>query len=297
MAGNSEKMLRIAVQMRKGQSSEQAKLPKEEVPVGNFIDRTVLTNAGKTRVLIYMPEKQTKVPYPVFVNLHGGGFILGGAEDDDVWCRKIVNAVNCVVVNIDYPLAPECKFPVALEESYAVVKWVHDYAEKLGIDPRRIAVGGHSAGANLATAICLLARKREEFSIVYQVLDYPVLDHTTDAYNKHFHPEETILTPKLVNYFTACYIRSEEDTKNPFVSPILEKDLRGLPPALIIAAEYDPLHEEDKRYAERLADAGVEVLFRRFSKCCHAFTHFGPKEAADEAWALIYSQLRDAFKI
>lgn len=296
MLEDSEKMLKIAVQIRKGQSSYQAKLPKEDVPVGHFIDRTVLTDAGTTRILIYMPEKEAKGSYPVFVNLHGGGFILGSAEDDDVWCRKIANTVNCVVVNIDYPLAPECKFPGALEASYAVVKWVHDHAEELGIDSGRIAVGGHSAGGNLAAAICLLARDRQEFPIIYQVLDYPVLDNSIDAYNKHLHPEETILTPKLVNLFTACYIRSEEDTKNPFVSPLLEKNLRGLPAALIIAAEYDPLYEEDRLYAERLADAGVDVLFRKFPGCCHAFTHFGPEEAANAAWALIYSQLRGAFK-
>ncbi|SDE01298.1 alpha/beta hydrolase [Sporomusa acidovorans] len=296
MLEDSEKMLKIAVQIRKAQSSYQDKLPKEAVPVGHFIDRTVITDAGRTRILIYTPKQQTQVRYPVFVSLHGGGFILGSAEDDDVWCRKIANAVNCVVVNIDYPLAPECKFPIPLEESYAVVKWVHDHAEELGIDSGRIAVGGHSAGGNLAAAICLLARDRREFPIIYQILDYAVLDNSIDAYNKHLHPEETMLTPKLVNLFTACYIRSEEDTKNPFVSPLLEKNLQELPPALIIAAEFDPLYEEDRLYAERLADAGIEVVFRKFSGCCHAFTHFGPEEAANAAWALIYSQLRRAFK-
>jgi len=260
---------------------------------GTTMEHILGTSAGETRILVYKPKMGKDKFLPVFVNIHGGGFIQGSAEDDDVWCRKIVDAVDCAVVNIDYHLAPEYGFPIALEECYNVVKWVHDQADENGFDAARIAVGGHSAGGNLSASLCLLARERQEFSFVYQVLNYPVLDFTADPFEKP--TRDTLLTAKARAFFTACYLPKERDRRNPSASPLLAESCTGLPAALIVSAEYDPLCEENKLYAERLLAAGISVTYKIFEGCMHAFTHFGPEPAASQAWDLIHEKLRLAF--
>jgi len=284
------KMTRMAARARKAFAAQQRALPRADVPVKVFAEYEVPTRAGDTRVLFYSPGGRA---LPVFVNIHGGGFVMGSAGDDDVYCRRLANAAGCAVANVDYRLAPEHKFPVALEECYDVVRWVHDGAAALGVDPARIAVGGHSAGGNLAAAICLLARARREFAAVFQVLDYPPLDLTIDPYGQDSRDE--LLSPKARVFFNDCYFNTPEDARNPLVSPLLAGDLAGLPPALVIAAEYDPLRNDGERYARRLAAAGVDATYRLFAGCSHAFTHFGPAAAADEAWNLIAAKLREAF--
>jgi len=251
------------------------------------------TSAGDTPIVIYKPQKNNDAPLPVFVNIHGGGFIQGSTQDDDGWCRTISAAVDCAVVSIGYRLAPEHKFPVALEECYDIVKWVHEQAGNQKFDPERIAVGGSSAGGNLAAALCLLAWERREFSLVYQVLNYPPLDFSADPELKG--RSDTLLTPRAQTFFTACYLRDVHDQRNPLASPLLNDNLAGLPPALIIAAEHDPLCSEDEAYGECLSAAGVDVTVRIFAGCMHAFTHFGPEPAAMEAWGLIHKKLRQVF--
>lgn len=290
-----DKITVMANRARAAFKASQDKAPREIVPVGSVTQSIVATSAGDTSVLVYRPHKTPETPVPVFVNIHGGGFVMGSADDDDVWSRKIVNAVECVVVNIDYHLAPEHKFPVALEECYDVVRWVYNNAAELNIDPARIAVGGHSAGGNLTAAICLLAKDRGEFPIRYQVLDYPPLDLSIDPYTRP--SADTLLTPKSQEFFNTCFFNTAADALNPLVSPLLAPDLTGLPAALIITAEYDPLRQDGELYAERLAAAGCRVIYKMFPGCMHAFTHFGPQKAAEEAWSLIHSQLRIAFDL
>ncbi len=284
------KMAKMAINARKNFAARQARALE-----GGAEERMVRTGTGDTRVLLYRPAGGAAGLLPIFISMHGGGFVMGSAEDDDKWCRRIANEAKCMVVNVDYRLAPENKFPVALEECYDVVRWAHGNAAALGADPARIAVGGHSAGGNLAAAICLLARERGEFSLVCQVLDYPPLDLTIDPY-KDPPTLDKLLTPKTREFFTACYYNTPADTLDPHVSPLLADDLRGLPPALVISAEHDPLCPEQGRYAERLKAAGVDVTYRAFAGCYHAFTHFGPPAAADEAWRLIADKLREAFE-
>ena len=256
--------------------------------------RRVATCAGETEIYLYQPSRLIIArPLPVFVNIHGGGFIQGSPDDDDPWCRQIADAADCAVVSINYHLAPEYRFPVALYECYDVIKWLHDQANYLGMDPGRIAVGGHSAGGNLAAALTLLARERREFSFVFQVLNYPVLDFVQDPYEKT--GQDLLLTAKAQNFFSNCYLADAEAAKKPLASPILAESFAGLPPALVIAAEYDPLRAENERYAEALKAAGISVTYRLFPGCMHAFTHFGPEESANEAWRLIEASLRQAF--
>lgn len=282
-----------AMRAREAFQAQQAKLPKETVQVGAFSQHILETSAGSTTVLVYHPQTAADAHLPVFVNLHGGGFTIGSAWDDDVWCRKIANAAACVVVNVDYHLAPEHRFPMALVECYDVVKWVHDNPLALNVDPGRIAVGGHSAGGNLAAALCLLAKERGEFPLVYQVLNYPALDLSIDPFAGP--SADTFLTPRDRAFFNTCYFSQPTDALSPLASPLLAADLTGLPDALIITAEHDPLRHEGNLYAERLAAAGVGVTYRMFPGCMHAFTHFGPPKMAEEAWTLIRQQLKSAF--
>ena len=254
----------------------------------------VATSAGETEIYLYRPLQSKRTgPLPVFVNIHGGGFIQGSPGDDDFWCHQIADAADCAVVSIDYHLAPEYRFPVALYECYDVIQWLHGQADFPGMDPGRIEVGGHSAGGNLAAALTLLVRERREFSLVFQVLNYPVLDFVKDPYEKT--GQDLLLTAKAQRFFSTCYLEDAETAKNPLASPILAESFAGLPPALVIAAEYDPLRTENEQYAEALKRAGVAVTYRLFSGCMHAFTHFGPEESAKEAWRLIQESLRQVF--
>lgn len=292
MAIDMVKIAKAAIAARKDSAVGGAARPQGTL-AGGPAEHIVRTGAGDTRVLVYRPAGQARGPLPVFVSLHGGGFVMGSADDDDVWCRRIADAVGCAVVSVDYRLAPEHKFPVALEECYGVVKWICANAAGLGVDPGRLAVGGHSAGGNLAAGLCLLAKERREFAVVYQVLDYPPLDLTIDPYEVV--TGDKLLTPETREFFTACYVNAPEDALNPLFSPLLADDLGGLPAALVITAEHDPIRGDGERYAARLEAAGVEVTYRMFPGCMHAFTHFGPEEAALEAWRLIEDKLREAF--
>jgi acetyl esterase len=293
MVKSLQQLSKIANLARKNFAATQQKASKEFVPVAKFSERRVSTVKGDTRILLYSSYTHSSLA-PVFVNLHGGGFILGCAEDDDVWCRKIANAVDCLVVNIDYCLAPENKFPAALEECYAVIQWLCENAAELGIDPTRIAIGGQSAGGNLAAGLCLLTRARGTGSFVYQILNCPPLDMTIDPFTKS--SQDTLLTARLQTLFNDCYFRTDSDALDPLLSPLLAENLRGLPAALLITAEYDPLRPEAERYAKRLDTAGVPALCKSFTGCMHAFTHFGPRQAAEEAERLVHSRLQMAFR-
>lgn len=289
-----DKITIMAKRARKAFQVTQAAVQRESVPIGSVGQHNLETVAGSTPVLVYHPEETRESPLPVFVNIHGGGFIMGSALDDDGWCRKIAKRVGCVVVNIDYHLAPEQKFPGALEECYDVVRWIYKHPDEFKIDPTRIAIGGQSAGGNLTAALCVLSKERGEFPIAYQILNYPPLDLSIDPYTRPV--TDTLLTPKSQAFFNVCYFNTAADALNPLVSPLLASDLRGLPDALLITAEYDPLRQDGERYAERLAEAGVAVTYKMFPGCMHAFTHFGPQHAAIEAGELIYSQLKKAFR-
>ena len=259
---------------------------------GGHTSLRVPNRFGGTPILTYRFGDPAK-PAPVFVNLHGGGFIMGSPADDEAWCRQIAAATNCLVVNIDYRLAPEHPFPTALEECYDVIAWLCRQAHELGVDPARIAVGGQSAGGNLAAGLCLLAKERQEFSFVCQVLNYPPLDMTLDPAGKA--SRDKVLTARMQQLFNTCYFRTEADAANPLVSPLLAADLSGLPAALIIAARLDPLLPEAGQYAQRLQAAGVNTTYTVFTDCMHAFLHFGPEAAAREALELVCNHLRQAF--
>ncbi|WP_068505178.1 alpha/beta hydrolase [Paenibacillus kribbensis] len=267
--------------------------PSSSVPVQRQ-EMIIPTSVGDTRVLMYTPESNTDGSLPVFINMHGGGFIMGNAGMDDPWCKLIAYRSNCVVINIDYRLAPEHRFPTAVYECYDVATWIHEHPEAFGIKAAIMAIGGHSAGGNLAAAVCLLNQQRgNELPFVLQILDYPPLDLVTDPAEKPSFDE--VLPTEVSKMFNAMYLESPDVGKNPLASPIFAEFLEGLPEALIITAGKDSLAAEARDYAEKLQRQGVKVQHKQFEGVPHGFTHQGDLAIAEEAWHLMSDKLKEAF--
>lgn len=256
--------------------------------------RMIPTSYEDAPVTVHIPDRELAAPLPVFVNFHGGGFVMGNPKMDDPWCSVIADRAECVVVNVDYLLAPEYPFPVPVYQSYEVVKWLAEHATELNIDATRIAVGGHSAGGNLAAAICLLNKERgDELNIVYQVIDYAPLDLDTDPAQKPQFPEA--IPNDISRIFNACYLEHPEDGRNPLASPVFAPSLTGLPSALVITAERDSLAAETVGYAKQLEEAGVTVTAKQYAGAAHGFTHNGDLAVAEDAWHLMSDKLKEAF--
>lgn len=256
--------------------------------------RMIPTSYEDAPVTVHIPDRELADPLPVFVNFHGGGFVMGNPKMDDPWCSVIADRAECIVVNVDYLLAPEYPFPVPVYQSYEVVKWIAEHATELNIDATRIAVGGHSAGGNLAAAICLLNKERgNELNIVYQVIDYAPLDLDTDPAQKPQFPEA--IPNDISRIFNACYLEHPEDGRNPLASPVFAPSLTGLPSALVITAERDSLAAETVGYAKQLEAAGVTVTAKQYAGAAHGFTHNGDLAVAEDAWHLMSDKLKEAF--
>ncbi|MFF6807101.1 alpha/beta hydrolase fold domain-containing protein [Streptomyces sp. NPDC012616] len=254
----------------------------------------VETGAGPVACTVYLPPVVAGPPAPVYVNFHGGGFVVARAEQDDHLCRRIAATAGCVVVNVDYAVAPQRPFPAAVTQAYDVTAWVAANGGEHGWDGSRLAVGGHSAGANLAAAVCRTARDRGAFSPRLQIIDSAPLDMVTDPAAKTARTAKPLLTPWLMRAFTGAYVPDPADRADPLVSPGLADDLAGLPPALVVVAENDRLRDEGDAYAKALEAAGVPVTHRVFADVDHYFTHTGPVPAAKEAIALMAATLRSA---
>ncbi|MDN3016153.1 alpha/beta hydrolase fold domain-containing protein [Paenibacillus sp. BSR1-1] len=243
-----------------------AGVPEQVAKVEN---RTIPVPGGEIPVRIYTPSGEG--PFPALVYYHGGGWVIGNLDTVDVPCRMLANRAGCVVVSVDYRLAPEHKFPTAAEDSYAVVKWVAEQAASIQVDPERIAVGGDSAGGNLAAVVALMARDQGGPSIAYQMLIYPVTNHSYETESYRENANGYFLTKNTMVWFWNHYLRDEQDGKNPYASPLLAEDLSGLPPALVITAGFDPLRDEGEAYAERLKATGVPVEATRYDGMIHGF--------------------------
>ncbi|MFF9773282.1 alpha/beta hydrolase [Streptomyces sp. NPDC013978] len=255
----------------------------------------VETGAGPVDCTVYRPPTTAATPAPVYVNFHGGGFIVARPEQDDHICRYIAATAGCVVVNVDYAVAPQRVFPTAVTQAYDVVAWVVENGEAQGWDGSRVAVGGHSAGANLTAVVCQTARARGTFTPRLQIIDSALLDQVADPATKRSRIAKPLLTPGLMRIFTAAYVPNPADLADPLASPGLVDDLSGLAPALVITAENDRLRDEGDAYAEALAAAGVPVTHRVFEGVDHYFTHTGPVPAGKEAIHLMATSLRTAF--
>jgi acetyl esterase len=264
-------------------------------PVARVEDRTIPSPDGPVLVRIYTP--QGSAPLPVLVFYHGGGWVIGSLDSHDALCRKLTNAIGCVTVSVDYRLAPEAKFPAAAEDSYAATLWVSENAAALGVDPKRLAVGGDSAGGNLAAVVPLMARDRGRPPIAYQVLMYPVTDGSLETGSMRELAEGYFLTHGAMVWFWNHYVRDHKDRTNPYAAPIHATDLRGLPPALVITAEYDPLRDEGEAYATKLKAAGVPVSATRYEGTIHGFISMADNlDQGKKALSQVVSTLKAAFK-
>src|SRR5919201_1340377 len=212
-------------------------------------------------------------PHPLLVYYHGGGFVICDLDTHDAPCRLLCRHGGAHVLSIDYRLAPEDPFPAAVDDCQAALRWAFANAEsELGADPSRIAVAGDSAGGNLATVMCHLARKGENPMPRFQLLIYPVTDFANDTSSRSMFAEGFFLTKAEMDWFNEQYVlRCGADTNDPRLSPLLVDDLSGLPPAYVVTCGFDPLRDEGEEYAQALRAAGVPTALRRFPGLIHAF--------------------------
>jgi acetyl esterase len=247
--------------------------------------------AGPVPIRLYRPP--SREPLPVCVWLPGGGWVLDTSAAAEPACRRIAAETPCAVAAVRYRLAPEHRFPIPLDDCLAATLWLREQAPVLGLDPRRVAIGGTSAGGNLAAALTLLGREREDLGLVAQVLVYPLLHQGA----RHEDPVgELAFDARDVDWCWSHYLERPEDGLSPLASPLLADDFAGLPPALIVTAGLDPLRDEAERYAERLRRAGSPAELRRFEGVPHGF--FGDARvlaAADAAQIAVVDALRTAF--
>ncbi len=266
----------------------------EKPPVKEVSDRHISGQGGEFLVRIYTPE--TTGPAPGFVYYHGGGWVLGDVEYSDLACRIVANDVGCVVVSVDYRLAPEHKFPAPLNDCYTALEWVVANAKELGIDPSRIAIGGDSAGGNLAAAVAIRARDENGPKLAHQLLIYPVTDHNFETASYSANGEGLLLTRDAMRWFWGHYLTSESEGKNPLASPLQVPNAAGLAPATVITAEYDPLRDEGEAYGRKLQEAGVPVTLRRWDGQIHGFFHMSAAlDDGRDAVNFAAEQLKQAF--
>jgi acetyl esterase len=234
---------------------------------------------------------------PVLVFYHGGGWVIGDLDTHDTLCRELANLTMCAVVAVDYRLAPEQRFPAAVDDCMAATRWVRDHADELRLDASRLAVGGDSAGGNLAAVVAIDARDRGDLPIAFQLLIYPATDMRRSFPSHVENAQGYNLTKDSMDYFVGHYIPDPAQYQDWRASPLLHPDLSNLPPALVLTAGFDPLRDEGAAYAERLTAAGSAASYVLFAREIHGFVLMGKVlDEARTAVALCAAELRRALK-
>ena len=270
-------------------------LAPDPMPVAETRDLAIPGPGGPIPARLYRGAATGTLPVLVF--FHGGGWVVGGIESHDTVCRHLASRASCAVVSVDYRLAPEHKFPAAVEDCLAATAWVAGNAAALGVDAARLAVGGDSAGGNLAAVVSMLARDRGAPRITHQLLIYPATDAAMRHESIGRFAEDYVLTRATMRWFYDQYLRAPEDAADWQASPLAAPDLKGLPPAYVLTAGYDPLCDEGDAYAARLAAAGVAVTHRAFPGQVHGFAMNGKIiRAAETALDEIAAALRAAWQ-
>jgi acetyl esterase len=245
------------------------------VEVAAVADRTIPGPQGEIPVRVYTPKGSA--PFPMLVYFHGGGWVLGSLETHDGICRSLADGAGCVVVSVDYRLAPEHRYPAAADDCYAATQWAAAHAAELGADAKRIAIGGDSAGGNLTAVVAQMARDRGGPALVFQLLIYPVTDATSlETASYRDNATGYLLTTDDMHWFWDHYLgEGRPRAAEPYASPLKAATLNGLPPALVITAEFDPLRDEGEAYAAALDAAGTPARLTRYHGMIHGFFGMG----------------------
>jgi acetyl esterase len=287
-------------QARAGIRANVQKMPGAPTAVYRTEDRQLPGAAFDVPVRLHWP-RATKPDelLPIVIHYHGGGWVIGDLETHDAIARYYCKHADAIVLNVDYRLAPEHKFPAAVEDSYMAACWAAEHATELGGDAARIAVAGDSAGGNLAAVVCQLAKANRGPAIAFQALAYPATDaDLTKRFRSRadFGAGEYFLSTREMEWFLSHYLNDlQKDVADPRASPLMSQDLAGLPPAVVVTAGFDPLHDEGRAYADSLAAAGVPVEYRCFESTIHAFLSFAPViPAGEEGLAFVAARLRAA---
>ena len=233
-------------------------------------EHAVPADHGDIAVRLYRPHRRRRAPSPVVVFFHGGGWVIGSIATHDALCTSLAARSGAVVASVEYRLSPEAPFPLPLDDCLAATRWVAANAAELGVDQDRLAVAGDSAGGNLAAAVALRARDEGGPAIAFQLLVYPVTDHSFSQASHRENAEGYSLTTDAMRWFSAHYLGDAPAT-DPLAAPLHAADLAGLPPALVVTAEYDPLRDEGEAYGERLRAAGVPTEVQRHDGMIHGF--------------------------
>ncbi len=278
---------------RQAYANSRAVLQPDPEDVGDVRDLTATGPLGDIPLRLYRPRNAGTEKLPGLVYYHGGGWLLGDLDSHDVICRRLANAARCIAVSVDYRMAPENKFPASVEDCAVATRAIIERAASLGIDPDRVAVGGDSAGGNLAAVMALMARDGTLPPIAFQLLVYPATDMTMTTVSSQTVTDGVPLTSKTMKWFIDHYMRNSADMMDWRASPARAVTLAGTAPALVITASHDPLRDEGVDYARRLEREGVRVSHLHFSDQMHGFLSMGRIiRASDIALDTIASALR-----
>jgi acetyl esterase len=244
-------------------------------PCGAVSDSSFPGPASDVRLRTYTPVGASQAVLPGLIFYHGGGFALGDLDTHDGLCRALSNQSGCRVVSVEYRLAPEHPFPAAAEDSIAAAEWIAAHAPEFGIDPARLAVGGDSAGGNLAAVVAIVAKQRGAPKLSFQLLIYPVTQlGGAETPSMRENAKGYFLEKASMEWFTKLYCPDLSQRTDPRLSPLLARDLSGLPPAYLVTAGFDPLRDEGKAYADKLDAAGVPVTYVNYPGMVHGFFSF-----------------------
>jgi acetyl esterase len=260
--------------------------------VASAVDGTLPGPAGAIRFRRYRPLGAKPGPLPTLIYYHGGGFVIGNIETHDSTCRRLANKSRCQVISIDYRLAPEHPFPASTDDSLAAFRHIRDNAASFEVDPARLAVGGDSAGGAISAVVCQACRDAGDPMPAFQMLIYPATDSSKQSTSRTAFAEGYFLSGPLMEWFWKAYVPAGTDLSDLRLSPLLAKDFKGLPPAFVLTAGFDPLRDEGRAYADRLIDAGVKTTYVNYPGTIHGFfslTRFLQQglKANDEAAAVM----------